>query len=250
MNPALKEAMMLLENMSWQMVEQYLRHDDRIVLVMGATEEHGPNTLATDTQCPWEIAKLACEHKGVIVAPALPFGPSSFSLDYPGTISLTAHTYLSMIKDILDSVVRSGFKRVLIFSGHGGNVLCKNVIKEYVIDRSDLTLKFREWYMMPKTYAYIMGKGSTAHDHASWLESFPGINQPAPIAAAFKEQTYIEDGYALSAAETRASMGDGVASGAYTQTDEVMKEFFALAVNELEDFLDNGWTKTQRVPIP
>jgi creatinine amidohydrolase len=242
--------MMLLENMNWKMVEEYLEHDDRIVLVLGATEEHGPVSLATDTQCPWEIAKLACEHKNVILGPALPFGPSSFSLDYQGTISLRSRTYMDVIQDMLDSIVRSGFKRILFFSGHGGNKLAKNVIKEYVVDRSDLTIKFREWYEMTKTYARITELGGSGYDHGSWLESFPWINQPEPVAPAFKEQTHVEDSYALSAAETRESMGDGVGSGHYTQPEEVLRDFFDLAVTELEDFLDNGWSKTKRMPNP
>jgi creatinine amidohydrolase len=241
---------MLLENMNWKMVEDYLAHDDRIVLVLGATEEHGPASLGTDTQCPWEIAKVACERQGVVVAPALPFGPSAFSLDYPGTISIRSRTYLDLIHDILDSLVRSGFKRILFFSGHGGNKLAKNVIREYVIDRSDLTLLFREWYEMDRTYARIRDLGSSEYDHGSWLESFPWINQPAPIPATTKELTHLQDSYALSAAETRVAMGDGVGSGQYTQPDPVMREYFELAIADLEDFLVNGWDKAKRVPNP
>jgi creatinine amidohydrolase len=241
---------MLLENMNWRMVEDYLKDDDRIAIVLGATEEHGPVSLATDTQCTWEIAKEACERQKVILAPAVSFGPSAFSLDYPGTISLRSRTYMDLIADILDSVVRSGFRRIVFLSGHGGNKLARNVIKEYVIDRSDLTLKFREWYEMPKTYAYLRGLGSSEYDHASWLESFPWINQPEPIEAQFKEQVHVEDSYALSAAETRKAMGDGVGSGHYTQPEPVMREFFELAVSELEEFLKDGWSKTRLVPNP
>jgi hypothetical protein len=80
-----------------------------------------------------------------------------------------------------------------------------------VIDRSDLTIKFREWYLMPKTYA-ASRVGSTEYDHASWLESFPWINQPEPIQPAFKEQTHVEDAYALSALRAR-NYGDGVGGG-------------------------------------
>jgi hypothetical protein len=101
---------------------------------------------------------------------------------------------------------------------------------------------------MPKTYARIKELGSTDYDHGSWLESFPWINQPEPIPDLFKEQTHVEDTYALSAAESRAYMGDGVGSGKYTQPEPVLRDFFNLAVAELEDFLDSGWSKTRRVP--
>ena len=239
---------MLLEKMNWRMVDEYLKHDDRIVLVLGATEEHGPNSMATDTQCPWEIAKIACDNKKVLLGPALPYGPSRFSLDYPGTISLSSRVYMDIIKEILDSVVRSGFKRILFYSGHGGNTLAKSVIGEYVINRSDLTIKFREWYLMPKTHARIKELGSTDYDHGSWLESFSWINQVEPIAPGFKEQTHIEDAYALSAAETRLDYGDGMGGGDYTKPEPVMRAFFNLCVAELEEFLDTGWSKTTRVP--
>lgn len=241
---------MLLENMTWKMIEGYLEKDDRIVLVLGATEEHGPASMGTDTQCPWEIAKVACERQGVLLGPALPFGPSSFSLDYPGTISLKSRTYMDLIQDILDSVVRSGFKRIVFFSGHGGNKLAKNVIKEYVIDRSDLTIKFREWYEMPNTYARLRELGGSEYDHGSWLESFPWINQPEPVEPAFKELTHVEDSYSLSAAETRQAMGDGVGSGEYSKPESVMRDFFEIAVSDLEDFLQNGWSKMRRLPNP
>jgi creatinine amidohydrolase len=237
---------MLLEQMNWEMVEEYLKHDDRIVVVLGATEEHGQNTLATDTQCPWEVAKVACERKGVILAPALPFGPSSFSLDYPGTISMKVRTYMSILEDILDCLVRSGFKHILFFSGHGGNAVARNVIKEYVIDRSDLTLTFREWYQMPKTAQRIRELGSTDWDHASWLESFPWINQPAPIKEQFKEQTHAVEHYALSAAESREDYGDGVGGGDYTKPEPVLREYFEIAVQDLEEYLENGFDKTLR----
>ena len=238
---------MLLEQMNWEMVTEYLKHDDRIVVVLGATEEHGQNSLATDTQCPWEVARVACERQRVILAPALPFGPSSFSLDYPGTISLKARTYMDIIQDILDSLVRSGFKRIMFFSGHGGNTLARNVIKEYVIDRSDLTLIFREWYQMPNTAKRIHELGGSDWDHASWLESFPWINQPVPIKEQFKEQTHAEEHYALSAVESRADYGDGVGGGDYTKPEPVLREYFEIAVQDLEEYLENGFNKTRKV---
>ncbi len=239
---------MLLESMNWRMVEAYLKRDDRIVLVLGATEEHGLASLATDTQCPWEIAKVACERQGVILGPALPFGPSAFSLDFPGTITLRSQTYLDLIRDMLESLVRVGFKRILLYSGHGGNTIARNAIREFVIDRSDLTIKFREWYEMPKTLARIKELGSSVYDHGSWLESFSWINQPEPIPPTFKEQTHVEDSYALSAAESRINLGDGAGGGQYTQPEPVMRAYFDLTVGELAEFLENGWDKMKRVP--
>ena len=241
---------MLLENMNWKMVEKYLKKDDRIVMILGSIEEHGLNSMATDTLCAFEIAKVACENMNIMLGPAMPFGPSAFSLAYPGTISISVKTYMSIIEEIIESLVRSGFKRILFFSGHGGNSPAKNVITEYVLDRSDLTIRFREWYEMDKTLAFINGEGGSVYDHASWLESFPWINQVEPIQAGQKPQTHIIDDYALSAQELRAVWGDGMPSGDYVKSEDVMRKYFDIAVKDLEDFLQNGWDKNIRIPNP
>jgi creatinine amidohydrolase len=238
---------MEIERANWMMVEDYLKKDDRIVFVLGATEEHGYNSLATDTLIPLEVAKEACRRLNVLMAPPMYFGPSAFSLAYPGTVSLRVSTYLSLIEDMLDSVTSAGFKRILFFSGHGGNMRAKDVITEYVIRHPELTMKFREWYLMPKTYARIKELGSTSWDHASWLESFHWINQVVPIPDKFKSQEYPEDLYSLSPEEIRTLVGDGVFGGQYVQPEAVMRDLFEICVGELEDFLQNGWDKTKLV---
>ncbi len=234
---------MLIEQANWMMVEEYLKKDDRIVFVLGATEEHGYASLSTDTQCAWEIAKDACTKQNVLLAPPLHFGPSPFSLAFPGTVSLRVRTYYNVIRDMIDSVTRVGFKRILFFSGHGGNMRAKEAITEYMIDHTDLTIKFREWYLMPKTYARIKELGGTQRDHASWLETFQWINMPVPVPDKFKEQIYFEDTYAQTPEDVKNVSGDGVKGGKYIQPEPVMRDFYNLAVGELEDFLQNGWDK-------
>ena len=74
------------------------------------------------------------------------------------------------------------------------------------------------------------------------------INQPVPIKEQFKEQMHVEDHYALSAAESRADYGDGVGGGDYTKPEPVLREYFEVAVQDLEEYLENGFDKTKRVP--
>ena len=67
---------MLLGEMTWMEVEQYLKRDDRIMLVTGATEQHGYICLETDIKIPLTLASHASERTGVLVAPPLNFGCS------------------------------------------------------------------------------------------------------------------------------------------------------------------------------
>jgi len=85
--------------------------------------------------------------------------------------------------------------------------------------------------------------GSTDWDHASWLESFPWINQPVPIKQQFKEQTHVEDHYALSAAETRPIMAT-VSAAAITPSRAGHARILRDLCPGLVDYLENGFNKT------
>ena len=44
----------LLSEMGWLDVQEYLRRDDRMILVVGSTEQHGRHmTFASDVWQPW-----------------------------------------------------------------------------------------------------------------------------------------------------------------------------------------------------
>ena len=61
---------LLLEELGWPDVAEYLRHDDRLILVVGSTEQHGRHmAFASDVWPPWEIARQVSDRTGVLLAP-------------------------------------------------------------------------------------------------------------------------------------------------------------------------------------
>lgn len=46
---------------NWQQIEQYLQHDDRVMLVLGACEQHASLSLLTDTKIPLALAEAASQ---------------------------------------------------------------------------------------------------------------------------------------------------------------------------------------------
>jgi creatinine amidohydrolase len=100
--------------------------DALIVLPLGATEQHGPH-LATGTDLftvsavAEEGARLASTEIPVIVAPTLAFGSSNHHLVFGGTLSLSTETYYRVLREVLESLVSDGFRRVFVLYGHGGN---------------------------------------------------------------------------------------------------------------------------------
>lgn len=108
------------------------------LLPTGATEQHGPHMPAgTDTFAVEYIARQAAVYSGVpvVVTPTLPFGSSGHHLAFGGTMSIGTETYYRLITDLVESLITSGFTRVFIVNGHGGN----NELVQLVV--RDLALK-------------------------------------------------------------------------------------------------------------
>mgnify|MGYP001768066516 CR=1 FL=1 len=114
---------LFLSDIGWPDVEEYLHHDDRLILVIGSTEQHGRHlTFSTDVWQPWDIARRAGDRTGVLIAPPVNYGMSLHHLGFPGSLSLQPQTLSAIVSDLLASAYRHGFRRILIVNGHGGNV--------------------------------------------------------------------------------------------------------------------------------
>ena len=96
-----------------------------VVLVpIGAQEQHGPGiALSTDTIASDVLCRRAASRLGTraAVAPAVPYGVSWHHLAFPGTISLSSATLTNVLVEIVESLARHGFPRVVFVNGHGGN---------------------------------------------------------------------------------------------------------------------------------
>src|SRR5262249_7484104 len=100
------------------------------------------------------------------------FGLTPYFSEFPGTITLRFSTYIALIEDLLDSVYRSGFRRIVVVNGHGGNAPIAGFLQEWMGHRPDARVKFHEWWRAPKTWAKVLAIDPAA-SHASWMENFP-----------------------------------------------------------------------------
>lgn len=108
-----------LQERSWQDVEDYLKREERIILPVGSTEQHGCFApLGTDTLAAMAVAEDAAEQRGVLVAPPMWFGWSPHHLVKPGTISIRAEILIEVLFDALSSLAMHGFKKFVLINGH------------------------------------------------------------------------------------------------------------------------------------
>ena len=224
---------MNLEDMNWMQVEQYLKADDRLMLVIGACEQHGYLSLLTDAKIPAALAQAASRHTGVPVAPALNFGISPYFVTYPGTITLRTQTFLAVIEDIVRGVHAQGFRRLLFVNGHGGNDPARAVLHELANELPGLQMNWYSWWVGPAVTAVAESAGLRSY-HAAWIEAFPFCRVAALPAG---EKRPVAGAAILSAAETRAQAGDGVYGGPYVADDALMQRIFDAAVGDIVERL-------------
>lgn len=108
---------------TWCEVEGYLKSRKSIIIPIGSMEQHGPmGLIGTDSICPEIIAKGLSEKINVLIAPGMQIGMSQHHLSFPGSITLRPTTMISMLKDVILSLVSHGFTHLFFLNGHGGNV--------------------------------------------------------------------------------------------------------------------------------
>ncbi len=148
---------LLLEELGWPDVVEYLRRDDRLILVVGSTEQHGRHlAFASDVWQPWEIARRLSDQTGVLLAPPLNYGMSLHHLGFPGSLSLRPHTLSSIVVDLLESAYEHGFRRILLLNGHGGNIpSIQSALAEALNELFDLQVRLGSWWHEPEVRAVL-----------------------------------------------------------------------------------------------
>jgi creatinine amidohydrolase len=140
----------------------------------------------------------------------LAYGVTPHFLDFPGTVSLRLTTYLAVLTDFLDSLNRTGFRRILLCNAHGGNAPAATRAIEWMADNPGCRVRFHNWWIAPQTLAAFYELEPIA-THASWSENFPWTrlgNICAPKPPIDVERLRRQD-----PAGARALLGDGSFGG-------------------------------------
>ncbi|MFD7693947.1 MULTISPECIES: creatininase family protein [unclassified Streptomyces] len=101
------------------------------VLPVGSFEQHGAFLpLATDTLVACAIAREVAAAHPVHLLPPVTISCSHEHAAWPGTVSISSVTLHAVIRDIADSLRRSGVDALVLVNGHGGNYVLGNVVQE------------------------------------------------------------------------------------------------------------------------
>jgi len=96
---------------------------DTLVVPLGAVEQHGPHLpFATDAWIATALGERLCARVGdAVLGTTIALGCSREHMAFPGTLDVRAATLEATLIDVGTSARRHGFRRLFVFSAHGGN---------------------------------------------------------------------------------------------------------------------------------
>ncbi|WP_226781244.1 creatininase family protein [Oceaniglobus trochenteri] len=232
---------MKISQSNWFEIEEWLKTDDGCVLPLGSTEQHAYLSLSVDSILSEKMGADAAEPLGVPVFPAVPYGLTPYFMAFPGTVSLRLTTYAAVVTDILDSLYATGFRRILIVNGHGGNSPVQTACAEWMQANDGGRVRFHDWWRAPKTWAAVQEVDPVA-SHASWMENFPWTRLPGRDLPTqqkpFVDFDRLRD---RNAQGVRELIGDGNYGGHYQKPDEDTDRIWDIAVKETRALLEGDW---------
>jgi creatinine amidohydrolase len=119
--------------LNWKQVDALPRESTLLVLPTAAIEQHGLHLpLATDTL----INNLLLGHAlrklpaglGVYALPPVHYGKSNEHIGFAGTLSVSATTFMAVVRDVGSSLAKAGFQRLVLYNTHGGNTSLVDVM--------------------------------------------------------------------------------------------------------------------------
>lgn len=97
---------------------------DTTLVMLGATEQHGPHLpIASDALiAEWVGYRIAAKLGNALMAPVIRPGCSDHHMAFSGTISLRPETMKAILHDYCAALIKHGFKKIVIITIHGGNL--------------------------------------------------------------------------------------------------------------------------------
>ena len=124
------------------------------VLPVAAIEQHGPHLpVSVDTSLINGVIEAALPHLSanlpVLFMPTQQVGKSNEHIRYPGTLTLSAQTLISVWMELGACVARAGIKKLVLFNSHGGQVSVMDIVARDLRTAHDLIVFSSNWYTLP-----------------------------------------------------------------------------------------------------
>jgi len=162
--------------LTWKQVDALPRERTLLVLPTAAIEQHGHHLpLATDTLINnlllGRAIKKLPQVLPIYVLPPVHYGKSNEHRGFPGTLSLSASTFMAVLHDLGASIASAGFRKLVLYNTHGGNsslidVMARDLRAEFALQTFALHgsggISFEGLAPQERAYGFHAGEVETA----------------------------------------------------------------------------------------
>lgn len=134
-----------IATMTQHELDAVLAHDPVVLVPMGSLENQGPMTITGDYLLADAIAERVATKTSIsgiatIVTPVIPFGCADYFSGTRGGIALSPSTFRLVVKEVLEPLVGSGARKIVILNGHGGNVVPIHEVTQAIYERDGILI--------------------------------------------------------------------------------------------------------------
>lgn len=196
-----------------EQLREQARRDAIVILPVASIEQHGPHlpvevdSILGETVAACTAEKLQAAGVPVLVLPVLWTGLSEHHMSFGGTITLDNATFALVVEGVVKSVLRHGFRRIVLLNAHGGNENALRTIADDLTPKYGVPiLQFTYWYAAAQAIAKI-------------LETQPGLSHACEaetsMMMAVRPDLVARDRIPLAKSNTTPNVADLVGEGVY-----------------------------------
>jgi len=139
--------------LSWPEIVEHSKKCDIIILPVGSIEMHGPHCpVCVDSLNVQKMAERVAERTGVLIAPPIWYGAHMYmQYGFPGTIPIRSDVLKQFVKDVVTGLVKNGFKKIIIFNGHGQQWVYVGALHELALETKAFIAVVTWWELIRKT---------------------------------------------------------------------------------------------------
>jgi len=165
-----------MERINWMEFKEVVPAKvNTVLLPTGTLEPHGVINNGADNTAPFAMAKTIAQRTNALVAPTLPYGITGSLEAYPGAFQITEAAYRPFVKQILEGLVKNGFRNIIILNGHGGGqtAVLQSVASEVAIEKHVRTLVINWWTYCSDETKEVFGEdgGHAGNNETAFIQA-------------------------------------------------------------------------------
>lgn len=230
--------------MNWIDFDLYRQQTDLVLIPLGAVEVYGPHLpLGADGIAVTALARGVAERVPAFVAPLVPVGFSASLDEFPGTLSVRPSSLVAYTRDVAESFIGWGCRRVLFVNGHAGNVAYLNELAMDLERENGIRCAQIDWWRFIQPLVEdIVESDILPHGHASEFGTSVMLHL-APEAVQMDRATRTDPAISnnfpdfLRPASYRAQAPNGLLGDATKGSADKGAEVLRRAVNRAVEFV-------------